>query len=151
MKVRALVVSTLALAACGPTQQSSSSGAGGNACSGIADQAQCLSCNEGRYPGGAALLNDLLDCLFCTACYTICQSALQPGLCGDAGAPATTDVCDTGEPSMPGPGTTCGDTGGGCVACAEQPGATCAAQAQACDQSAECVSFNTAILGCPIN
>jgi len=152
MKVRvlaSLLLSAPALAACGPTQQSS--GAGGNACSSTADQTQCLSCNEQLYPEGATLLNDLLDCLFCTACYTVCDSASQPGLCGDAGAPESTDTCDTGAPSSPGAGTTCGDQNGGCVHCAEQSGATCFAQRNACDQNAQCPAFNAAILKCPTN
>jgi hypothetical protein len=153
MKVRvlaaALLLSPPALAACGSTQQSS--GGGGNACASAGSQALCLSCNEQLYPEGATLLNDLLDCLFCTACYTVCQSASQPGLCGDAGAPPTIDACDTGTPSSPGAGTTCGDQNGGCVQCAEQLGATCSTPAYACNQNAQCPAFNAAILQCPTN
>jgi hypothetical protein len=96
---------------------------------------------------GAMLLNNLLNCIFCTACYTVCESSTQMGLC--TGAPAMKDVCDTGTPSMPGAGTACGDANGGCAHCSQQMGASCYAANQACTKSSDCVAFDHAIQMCP--
>jgi hypothetical protein len=106
----------------------------------------CLTCNETAHPTGAMLLNDLLNCIFCTACYTVCESASQAGLC--MMAPATKDACDMGTPSMPGAGA-CGNGMTGCAHCSQQMGASCYASNQACAKNTDCVAFDTAIQACP--
>jgi hypothetical protein len=112
------------------------------------NQATCLSCNETAHPMGAMLLNDLLNCIFCTACYTVCESSTQMGLCN--GPPATKDPCDMGTPSMPGAGTACGDAMGGCAHCSQQmTGGSCYMANQACAKNSDCIAFDKAIQMCP--
>jgi hypothetical protein len=154
--VVALALAALTAAACTTTASGGTGGGssaclmGSAACANAADQASCLSCNEMACMHGAALLQDLVDCLFCTACYNVCSSG-QNGACGDAGAPAQTDPCDKGTPSTPGAGTTCGNQSGGCVFCAQQPGHTCETQRNNCNNDQDCLTFNDAILKCPAN
>ena len=165
--VVALALATLAAAACSSSQtnmcastQTGGSGSGTSSCQTMSakcaesspDQASCLACNEAACPHGATVLNELVNCLLCTACYTACSSGNQPGLCGGAdggGVPAQMDPCDNKVQSTPGAGTTCGNQSGGCIFCAQQSGHTCEPQRNACNCDQDCLTVNNAILKCP--
>ena len=126
---------------------SCSAPAGDSDCATCADFATCETCEEGLHAQGAMLFNALIDCVFCTACYTVCEGATN----GCTMPPAMKDACDTGTPSAPGAGTTCGNGMGGCVACSQKTGGSCNAANMACGSSADCKAFNTALQACPQN
>lgn len=138
----------------GPTYMAtSSSGMGadpcatGSDCSQCADFQTCASCEEKNNPQGAQLFDALLDCLYCTACYTVCDGASS----GCQMAPATMDACDDDAPDPYGPGCDGQMTNPptGCIPCAEA--ATCKDPLDACKNSPDCVALNTALQACPTN
>jgi hypothetical protein len=104
-------------------------------------------CEEGNHPQGAQVFNDLLDCVYCTACYTVCDGMTA----GCAAAPTSMDACDKSTPDPMGPGCidTTANPATGCIPCAE--GGTCKPKVDACKASSDCVAFNNALQACPTN
>src|SRR5690242_11668098 len=69
--------------------------ADGSDCTQCADFNTCAMCEQGNHPEGSMTFNNLVTCVYCTACYTVCDGT-------DAGcmmAPASKDACDMGTPS----------------------------------------------------
>jgi hypothetical protein len=100
-------------------------------CGTCAKQSDCETCASMLDQSGVQPYNDLLDCVFCTGCYTTCQSASVAGAC--TGAPATKDACDTGTP-----GTTACQA---CQQCSTKSAGTCGAKFTACNGSTQCVDL----------
>jgi hypothetical protein len=139
----------------GPTYmpQSGYSSSGGDPCATGADCTQCADfntcamCEQGNHPEGSMVFNDLITCVYCTACYTVCDGSTA----GCTAAPTTMDACDGAMPDPMGPG--CIDSTNtpatGCIPCAEA--ATCKPKVDACKADTDCVAFNQALQNCPTN
>lgn len=100
-------------------------------CGSCSNQSDCVSCASMADQDGVMAYNDLVDCVFCTGCYTTCDGAGS----GCKAAPTTTDPCDTGTPGM----TSC-NTCQGCVLPKTGTG-TCTNQLNACKAINACVDL----------
>jgi hypothetical protein len=129
-----VTIPALALAACGGTV----TGTGSNPdCNQSPDATSCNACYQKQYPGGIAAYNDVATCIFCSACYTTCESATSATFC--AGAPACPDPCDMGTP-----GTPACDT---CQTCASAGSGSCASVVQTCLSNPDCKALLGATCG----
>lgn len=128
------------------TQSTSTGGdpcADGSDCTACQDFNTCATCEQGNHPTGANTYNNLVECVFCTGCYTVCDGASA----GCPSAPPTMDACDSATPDPNGPG--CQDQTTGCIQCAE--GGTCMSAVTACQNDTDCVAFAQALQACPQN
>jgi hypothetical protein len=108
-------------------------------CTMEADFQSCATCFADQYPVGAPIYNGLVQCVICSACYTVCDGAGS----GCPMAPPMTDACDTGTPGK----AACGDGMTGCIACSFA--GSCKTDLDACNGEPECVDFSNALQGCP--
>ena len=114
---------------------------------GCTDPSDCTTCTTGdscnqcysmEYQAGVMDYNNLVSCVFCSACYTTCQSAMNAPFC--MGAPTTT-TRDTGTPGM----TACS----ACQMCSIKTGTgSCATELAACMNDADCKALLS--IQCPM-
>ncbi|MBS2033221.1 MAG: hypothetical protein JST54_35435 [Deltaproteobacteria bacterium] len=98
-----------------------------NDCGTCGTQSDCVTCASTVDAAGVQPYNDLLDCVYCTACYTSCDGANA----GCLSAPATFDSCDSSSTNT-----------SACQACQTcSLGGTCAGQLAACQGQSQCTDL----------
>lgn len=109
------------------------------------DLGSCATCLQSNHPQGGLLLHELIFCLYCSACFTVCDGAAN----GCASGPMTMNACDFITPDPSGCIDTTMDPPGGCIPCAEA--STCKPQLDACNASPDCVALQDELNSCPTN